>query len=372
MRYIIKKMSYLITFLSILILSTIVSANNKIISVAAKENPITDEYKYSIYPGDDEWNKYNANEKTQMLQIPEKTLQNLTTEALVKVVAAYPYLSDMFYYDTYEAGFEAVRNSFNGLDELMKREDAAECLIEYYEKIDFREYVNLKEPVSVVKASNNNALEVILAQLQMVNTVSSTKSNEIETSIKKNMQDRIDNKSTFYIRANCYYEALYESLQQNQLMINDTFSSVTTPKGTVIGVYIINDEWTIIEKISMRANILTSYPNVTILNDATKKYNCHAYAWASKTNIWMEDPSAYWQDGSYIYTGPSVTSYAQKVTYPQIGQNGITHTAHSSSYDGSIMWSKWGSSCLVEHSLYDCPYGRNIVPPYTIAVYKKS
>ncbi len=158
-------------------------------------------YEYPLYPWDDEWAKYDAREKTQMLQLPEAVLSGLSTQDLVKVVIDYPYLSNVFFYDSYEMGFHAVRNSFNGLDELMKREDAAECLIDFYKKIDFSVSVDFSDAKSSIRASNYNAVEVILAQPEINNAISDEERNELESLIKKN--NRYENG-----KIDCYFEAL--------------------------------------------------------------------------------------------------------------------------------------------------------------------
>ncbi len=326
-------------------------------------------YEYPIYPGDAEWAEYDARERVQMLQIPEGILAKLTTRELVEVVAAYPRLSNIFYYDTYEMGYNAVKRSFNGLAELAKRDDATECLIEYYTEIDFSKPVDLKNARQVIQASNHNALEVILAQEDFAGKVSTRRTNELEQVVIENVQDRmLRGDDIFYRRINCYYEAL----QENKLVREESRAlTVNTPRGTSVPVITISNEWTAEEKLNERVGILSEFPDVTILGDATMKYNSHAYAWATRTNVWMNDPSAYWEDGSYVPVGNSVTSYAQKITYPNAGSTGISHTSHSSSNDGSVVWSKWGASCLVEHSVYNCPYGEELVPPYAVTVYRR-
>jgi len=61
-------------------------------------------------------------------EIPEETLRQMTTQALLESVLNYPLLGDVLAYDDSEAGFEAMVDSFRGLEEFLSREDAAEVL----------------------------------------------------------------------------------------------------------------------------------------------------------------------------------------------------------------------------------------------------
>lgn len=78
-------------------------------------------------------------------------------------------------------------------------------------------------------------------------------------------------------------------------------ANITTPNGTVVEVKIPAEgsEQTL---ASYRPNI--DETNLTFLSDATHLFNCHSYAWYSQdvesNTYWMDDPSAYYTDGSYI------------------------------------------------------------------------
>ena len=96
---------------------------------------INEPYDYPIKPGTDEWFKIEDHvEKVKMLQIPQDVLEKMTTEALVESVVNYPYLLDMLAFATQKLGYEAVRDGFNGLQELERRPDGMSCLAKYYEK----------------------------------------------------------------------------------------------------------------------------------------------------------------------------------------------------------------------------------------------
>ena len=77
-----------------------------------------------------------------------------------------------------------------------------------------------------------------------------------------------------------------------------------TPRGSYVVVITISDaEFTAQQKEQISATYRKEYPQATIVASASKKYNCHSYAWyLSSTNnkYWMNDPSKYMSDGSYL------------------------------------------------------------------------
>ena len=90
---------------------------------------IDEPYEYPIQPGTDEWFAIESHaDKVEMLQIPQEVLENMTTRALVESVVNYPYFPDMDTFSTPEQGYRAVRDGFNGLQELEARPDGMACL----------------------------------------------------------------------------------------------------------------------------------------------------------------------------------------------------------------------------------------------------
>ncbi len=114
------------------------------------------------------------------------------------------------------------------------------------------------------------------------------------------------------------------------------------------------------------------FPQNTRLSSATRKYNCHSYAWYSQSTSnnkwWMNDPSAYYTDGSYTevfspqagdiicYFDDNNNPVHSGIVVQVLGyaDNSICGTA--SKY---IVESKWGEYGLYQHRGDRCPY------PYT-------
>lgn len=90
-------------------------------------------------------------------------------------------------------------------------------------------------------------------------------------------------------------------------------SSVYTRNGTTVESLILTSgEWTTSQKSSIKSQTLNDYPTVTFLDDATRTYNCHAYAWhlteGNSNAVWINEYDAgfmpnvyrYWNDDSFI------------------------------------------------------------------------
>lgn len=96
-----------------------------------------DAYDYPIKPGTDEWKAFGSHEEmVKACQIPEELLHRMSTTALVETVLNYPLTIDWWAYDSTEIGIERVRGQFNGLSELLSRNDAGVSLIASYQTVD--------------------------------------------------------------------------------------------------------------------------------------------------------------------------------------------------------------------------------------------
>lgn len=80
-------------------------------------------------------------------QIPEATLSTMKTEELIQAYLNSRYPGYLLIYNDIHNSFEHAYNDFNGFRELIKREDAARKLVEFYQKMDPSAYELCWEPV---------------------------------------------------------------------------------------------------------------------------------------------------------------------------------------------------------------------------------
>lgn len=141
---------------------------------------------------------------------------------------------------------------------------------------------------------------------------------------------------------------------------------VYTPKGLAVYNYASSTSDVAVFAEMTQDNIayynnyfLTPYPNVTVIEYSTSKYNCHGYAWHYVENNeekrWIGFSNyatvkayMYGSDNSYVKT---TSGGANKKVYYKNND----HSAVTTSTNG-VVRSKWGPGPLVEHSLSYCPY----------------
>ncbi len=142
-------------------------------------------------------------------------------------------------------------------------------------------------------------------------------------------------------------------------LLADSPTTIYTPQGSIGPDTYIRDEMSPSEIAAYNSWATSTYPNATLLSDASKTYNCHGYAWyvseggthvwIGYNTIWAED--VYWQDNSYVEQ--SSEANGQKVSYrPDYQAN---HSAITTGSSG-IFISKWGPGPLMQHAYNYCPY----------------
>lgn len=70
-----------------------------------------------------------------LLQVPEDTLNTMTTSAVLETVLRFPYLVVYSTSSTIDGGIDALRAQCNALDELLQRSDAGEVIRSKFEEV---------------------------------------------------------------------------------------------------------------------------------------------------------------------------------------------------------------------------------------------
>jgi len=148
-------------------------------------------------------------------------------------------------------------------------------------------------------------------------------------------------------------------------------ATTTTPNGTSVNVgKFIGSDFSPKQKNDLKDYWMNKYLNIKFEGEATKKYNCHAWAWAESTEFWMNQNtglfspqlSKYWDDYSYVeVSNPTVE---EKVFFggPCWGYddegNLIDYCDHSAIKisNSNYFISKWGMQPRFMHLINDCPY----------------
>lgn len=140
-----------------------------------------------------------------------------------------------------------------------------------------------------------------------------------------------------------------------------------TPQGSEVPLSVLSiSEFTPAIKAALKEEWTKKYPRATYMGEATVTYNCHAYAWSVSEGgekYWMNYPSPYWLDGSYVETY-SNNPKARKVYYPNPNEEHSAITVPP----GPYLISKWGALCLMKHLPADCPYNSSGLRYYKLSM----
>ena len=126
----------------------------------------SDAYGFSVKPGTDEWRTFATHdEMLKACQIPVSILDDISTAGLVETVLNYPLLLDMIAYSSVQQGFDQVATQFNGLSELLNREDAGVELLAKYRNMNpaaiEADWPQVRKQTYAVSIGN---IEILLAQ----------------------------------------------------------------------------------------------------------------------------------------------------------------------------------------------------------------
>ena len=141
---------------------------------------------------------------------------------------------------------------------------------------------------------------------------------------------------------------------------------VYTPNNTAVPCY-TNVTTLTEDDINDIISDTTLYQNITIVGNYTSNYNCHSYAWHSRSTSndkWMNDPIAYFTDGSYFESTGQVGDIVVYFNiYNEPIHSGVVIARQSGTQDNTFgvlnlltIRSKWGKGYLIEHNGLNCPY----------------
>ncbi len=330
----------------------------------------------------------------RVCQIPEDILEILTTEQLLKTCLHYPLADELVCFDTTVIGLEFQSYFFNGLGELLKRNDFSKTLANYYASLTEEDLgvINGEVVRDVIIYGFFDKYFVETCYLESLTCLAVDKGLLLpeDCAVIAESHERLS--KVFEIRDDGFTSYLAKEIavatQKEAKKINSIASpqydgtwqgyrfnltTVKTPKNSEVEALQFIDELNDKHyQVAMtEANKWKAlYPDDTkILKEPTIKYNCHSYVWHgySSTNpLWLNLSSAivYMTDTSYLPQGmysesddyPSGTT--GKIFYQTMVGTSYIHDHSANLYHGSkkMVRSKWGYGCLMQHEQSHCPY----------------
>lgn len=159
-------------------------------------------WEYPVLPGTESWvNLENHQEKVDVCQIPNDVLNVINTSQLLQLCLDYPLLTDIYAFNSMSNGFDAFYSNFNGIRELVKREDAVEYLLIRYK-------LELEQQIAIL---NNSVVPLItkgdyifkISSIEMILGCNQLQSGLSKITQKAIMRDLLSG-----------YEKKYESLSE--------------------------------------------------------------------------------------------------------------------------------------------------------------
>lgn len=311
--------------LSVVLLLSMIVSGNIVANASEKGEKYNVDEIYPVTIESKDWFEYSVQEKCEMLKIEDEKLDKMTDEQLVRSIADYPYLVDIYLYDTMEQGLKSFAKTCDAYGELMARVNGKESMEKYG--------------------------RMLIAEMK-------------ETS-------REDGRTEFVTAA---LEDMIVQLEENSELSAKSYVEQTsgpkTPKNSAVAYRVNSEAHTAAQHADADQEIVKTY-GVTLVRNGSCKYNCHSYAWYSTSSAnpyWIDDPTIYTTDGSYskVYKGGvsnSIVSYGvksnDKVFYAEATHSAIfiDNPANGAPLATLKVRSKWGKLGVFQHTVTNVPEG---------------
>ena len=345
------------------------------------------------------------------MQIPVDMLKSMPTAQLVKTCLDYPLHPDIVFYDSLQKGMDALIAQFNGLRELMNRQDAGVELLKVY-CTTYPQDFDASLPADRIGAFTMriNFLELLLGQEPVLKTLDPKQCAVLlEESVRK-LETKLNYPDIYgQISIDAAVMAGFRLLEREksrgldqdfgpgarlqelyeQIVGSEPLSSgIYTPCGTEVPGTITAGiaALTGYEKSFIQSYIPISYPSATIVGDADPAYNCHGYGWhmsresvygpwSEKVSIQTSQPKNYYvTDGSYK-TGGTTVVISYTIDHSAIPEGTTVVYDMATPKDSGYYISKWGTGYLMRHLPTDVPAGYgtpqgyySIAPDHTVTI----
>ena len=364
----------------------------------------------AVLPGTAGWEALGSHDDMlRATQLPAETAAKMSTDQLVSAVLAYPLMMDALAHNSVQHGFERVAKGFNGLSELLRRPNAGAVLARRYAAFDIRVPAGASELAAGQHVWQAGVLEMLLAQPTVLGTLSRPEREALlrlgkdksaakraesaaygeagleptalllgrAVAITENWDWRVSSFLRDGIAPSAAVLTEVDEVASAHLAdpagihqvtggfgTQDSLGTVKTPRGSTVAVHVTSYELTSAQITSYNNYVRQSYPSASRETNASRKYNCHSYAWYSTatTNIrWMDDPGddKYMTDGSYTpWSAPRPFYDGMKLTWRSDDHSGINVG------QGTYVRSKWGQLPRMYHGATYTPYDDSSRYPY--------
>lgn len=321
-----RKSSVILVLISCLLICMIPNAFAQNNSNPNVDYTITTPYEYPVTPLMDKWKEFESHlEMIDACQIPDDILPHLSTAALAETVLNYPLLSDMLAWSDSNLGYQSVVSNFNGLNELLSREDGMDYLLNATLTLSSSDDIN--EEDSFIERNKIRCVSLIADNIYDNPTPYATPTPMVGAILTPNGS----------------YIPYYKNLGFDDL-------------AKIFGSSV---PFTQSEIDDLERQYTLNYPHAEKVAPISPSYNCHSYAWYSDSPnnpYWVIDIAPYITDGSYKLLRPFNPKRYDIVLYTRGAD--VTHSAIYSNNIGEYLYlySKWDFMGAYSHRHDYCPY----------------
>lgn len=136
-------------------------------------------FSYDSVTNPEVWKTFMSfEEMMEATQIPEELLKEIPTDTLVALCMNHPLANNYIYYNNHLKGAKIIIDNFNGFQELKKRDDASQKILDFYESYDmtYNKYNRDHNPFAsyrtIIKPLNIGFVELVIASKEFVDLYS--------------------------------------------------------------------------------------------------------------------------------------------------------------------------------------------------------
>ena len=327
-------------------------------------------FDYPFTPNSKEWNSYKSvKDRAKALEISQNILSQISTGELLDICLRYPYLVDIMCHDTPQEGLIKVSKHFNGLNELLKRDDVIDAI--------FKKSMQLPDDISAVAKRDSIekgrlsfccfVAELILLNDDVLSKISEEQAAKVLKVISTNYKMKSQH-SEIFKSFNEFPSALLKKKMESINKLSGSLklaasynpnnyvdTTMYTPYNNIIpgtkiydapDVAVGSTEFTYL--MQQLYSLYNTGMTFQMVDFPSYKYNCHGYAWhvyQGGSYVWINGvPHVFWDDG----------------TYEEVPESLATHVVYTGDHSAirindNLYQSKWGSLALVKHQPNNVP-----------------
>lgn len=110
------------------------------------------------------WVEMDRTDRVAACQLSKESTAKMSTEELLQAVLSYPFIIDLYAFDTDRAGFEHVYREFPALAELTRRADFGIVLTDFYRSIPAEHAYTVSGDANCQNAIFLSTIKILIAQ----------------------------------------------------------------------------------------------------------------------------------------------------------------------------------------------------------------